>query len=358
MCIVSDVKKFARTTIARYLLAHGEEDYPEALIAGLRELGVFGASIPREYGGRDLGPRDIAYIMYELARGWQPLAGLVGTHGKLCREVLRHGTPHQKSWLLPPMARGELICARAYHERGSNDPELLESRIEYRGGTGVLRGHKDWVTNARNADRIIAIARGGTITQAVVVDPSRPGIRIGDELPRPGMRGVSLAAVDFAGYEFDPERDVLGGPECDVTGSARGHDMTGYATRALGSADATHAWLREFVRHSLGKFPPEVQGAIRLRVGEVSTQVSVMRAVWRDLMSSPPGISADEAKIFCSATLQKVISAASALCGGAGYAGEDATLTRHYRDALALQIIGAPNDALLSRVGTRAIMEE
>src|SRR5262245_57064888 len=113
--IVSDVKGFARTAIAKYLLTYGEEGYPEILIAELRKLGVFGASIPREYGGCDLRPQDIAYIMYELARGWQPLAGLVGTHAKLCREVLRHGTPDQKSWLLPAMARGELICARAYH---------------------------------------------------------------------------------------------------------------------------------------------------------------------------------------------------------------------------------------------------
>jgi alkylation response protein AidB-like acyl-CoA dehydrogenase len=351
----SAVRDFARTAIAEHLLRHGEEDYPEPLIAELRKLGVFGANIPREYGGSGLCAKETAQIIYELARGWQSLAGLVGTHLKLCREVLRHGTPDQRAWLLPAMACGELICARGYHEQGRNDPELLASTIEHGNGTGVLNGHKNWVTNARNADRIVAIARSGTRTQAVIVDPAKPGVRIGEELRRPGMRGVSLAEIDFAGYRFDPDRDVLGGPECDITESIRGHDMTGYVTRAVGSADATLAWLTEFVGGSVGRFSPEARGVITARVGEVATRVSVMRAVWRDLINSEPGISADAAKVFCTSTLQSVIGDAITLCGGAGYAGTDATLTRHHRDAVALQIIGAPNDVLLSHIGMREI---
>jgi alkylation response protein AidB-like acyl-CoA dehydrogenase len=355
LCTVSAVQKFARTAIADYLRSHNEENYPDALVSELRTLGVFGANIPREYGGSSLEAGEVRTILYELARGWQPLAGLVGTHLKLCREFLRHGTGEQKDRLLPVMAAGDMICARGYHERAANDPELLASRIEYRGRVGILNGHKNWVTNARNADRIVAIARSGNLTQAVIVDPSRPGVTVGDELPRPGMRGVSLAEVDFAGYELDPDIDVLGGRGCDITESLRGHDMTGYATRAVASADAALAWLTEFVGASLDGFPPEARGVIAARLGEVATRVSAMRAVWRDLGSSTPSISADEAKVFCTETLQGVIGDAITLCGGAGYASVDATLTRHYRDAMALRIVGAPNDALVSRIGNRIV---
>jgi len=248
-----------------------------------------------------------------------------------------------------------LICARGYHEQAANDPELLTSRIEYRDRVGVLNGRKNWVTNARNADRIVVIARSGRLTQAMMVDPARPGVRVGEELPRPGMRGVSLAEVDFAGYEFDPHRDVLGGPGCDITESVRGHDMTSYVTRSVASADATLEWLTEFVGTSIDRFPPEARGVIAARVGEVATRVSVMRVVWRDVISSAPSISTDEAKVFCTMTLQGVIGDAITLCGGAGYACKDASLTRHYRDAMALQIIGAPNDVLVSRIGNRMI---
>src|SRR6185437_950243 len=140
LCTVSAVREFARTAIAEHLLSHDEQDYPEELISALRKLGVFGVNIPREYGGSGLSADEVAHIIYELARAWQPLAGLVGTHLKLCREFLRHGTPEQKTRLLPAMAAGELVCARGYHEQAANDPESLTSRIEYRNGSGVLNG--------------------------------------------------------------------------------------------------------------------------------------------------------------------------------------------------------------------------
>lgn len=353
--LVLDVRRFARSAVLDHLRVHGEEAYPADLVARMRDVGVFGMSIPRESGGAGLSAWDTAQVIYELARAWQPLAGLVGTHAKLCAQVVRHGTAEQRDTLLPAMAAGRIVCARAYHERGRNDPELLDSRIAYRGGVGVLNGHKDWVTNARHADRIVAIARGTHGTRAVVVDPSRPGVRVGDELRRPGMRGVSLAAVDFVDYEFDPGRDVLGGPAHDVTDSTRDHDMTGYVSRALGSADAVLAWMSRFVAESAGGFPEQARGVIGLRVGQATTRVSALRAVWRDLFDPSPVISADEAKVFGSAVVQEVTGTAIGLCGGAGYAGEDTTLTRHYRDAVALQIIGAPNDALSSRIGNNEI---
>jgi len=348
------IREFTRVDVANHLATRAEADYPEGLVARLRELGVFGANIPQEYGGLELGSADVASLSYDLARGWQSLASLVGTHLKLNREVLRSGTPHQKETLLPAMATGRHICARAYHEKGRNDPELLRTSVEYRGSIGVLNGHKDWVTNARHADRVFAIARGGDQTLAIIVDPQRPGVHIGDELPRPGMLGVSLAEITFVDYEFDPDRDVLGGRGHDVTDSIRAHDMSTYVTRALASADVVSAWAVQFVRDSAGR-RPDVQGAINLRVGELSIRVSAMRAVWHEIISSSGRISADEAKVFCSTTLHDVVRAAVVLCGGAGYAGSDSTLSRHYRDALALQVVGAPNDALLSRVGAQAL---
>ena len=351
------VREFARTEIGSYLAAHGEMGYPAGLVDRLRGLGVFGVTVSPEYGGLGWEAADVAQLIYELARGWQPLAGLVGTHLKLCRDVARHGTAPQQDALLPAMAAGGLICARAYHEKGNNGPELLQASIRYRGGVGVLNGHKNWVTNARHADRVIAIARDGQSVAAVIVDPRRPGVSIGEELPRPGMLGVSLAEVTFSGYEFDPDADVLGGRGHDIAESLRGHDMTGYVSRAVGSADAVHSWARGFVRTTIGGRPPDARGAIELRLGELSTLVSAMRVVWQGVTGPSPRISPDQAKVFCGTSLQEVIRAAVALCGGAGYAGHDSTLTRHYRDALALQIVGAPNDVLLSRIGVRELGE-
>jgi alkylation response protein AidB-like acyl-CoA dehydrogenase len=219
----------------------------------------------------------------------------------------------------------------------------------------VLNGHKDWVTNGRDADRVLAIARADGVTVGVLVDPRRPGVTVGPELPRPGMLGVSLTGITFTDYEFDPDEDVLGGWGHDLTAVLLGHDVTSYAARSAGSADAVLDHAVRFVRAGLAGRAPEVRGAIRLRVGELATKAAVMRTVWHALLDPGPAprMTSAEAKVYCTGTLQDVVREAAALCGGAGYA--DHTLGRHYRDALALLITGAPNDVLLSRIGEREL---
>jgi alkylation response protein AidB-like acyl-CoA dehydrogenase len=247
------------------------------------------------------------------------------------------------------------VFARAYHEQGISHPSQLRSRTTRHGGTGVLDGRKSWVTNARNADRVLAIARSPDAVLGVLVDPARPGVTIGPELPRPGMLGVSLAEITFTGYEFDPDEEVLGGWGHDLTGSLLTQDVTSYVSRALGSADAVHQHALRFVRDSLEQRSAAVRGALLLRVGELSTRVEVMRSVWQILLEPDAPVTSEAAKVFCTATLQEVVREAAVLCGGAGYAAPETTLGRHYRDALALLIVGVPNDALLQRIGEREL---
>ncbi|MFK4066301.1 acyl-CoA dehydrogenase family protein [Streptomyces sp. NPDC029674] len=361
------IAQFARQEIGPYLAAHPEDRYPLTLVRRLAQLGAFGAAVPTRYGGGGRSRRELAVIGYELGRGWQPLAGLVGTHLKLCRQLVEHGTARQRERWLGPMARGETVFARAYHEQGVGDPTGLRTRATPHGRSAVLNGRKSWVTNARHADRVLAIARSGDATVGVFVDPGRPGVTVGPELPRPGLLGVSLAEITFTDYEFDPEEDVLGGWEHDLTGSLLAHDVTSYTARAVGSADAVLEHAVRFVRAGLAHRPAEVQGAIRLRVGELATKVTAMRTVWRALLEPlapehevlPQApytpITSPAAKVFCTSALQDVVRDAASLCGGAGYAAHDHTLGRHYRDALALPIVGAPNDVLLYRIGERAL---
>ncbi|MFJ2867711.1 acyl-CoA dehydrogenase family protein [Kitasatospora sp. NPDC087314] len=176
------------------------------------------------------------------------------------------------------------------------------------------------------------------------------------------MLGVSLTEITLTDYEFDPEEDVLGGWGHDLTGSLLGHDVTGYTARAVGSADAVVDHALRFVCEGLDHRSPEVRAAIRVRVGEPATTVAVMRTVWRALLDpepcdagAHPGMSSEAAKVFCTTALRDVVRQAASLCGGAGYAGADGPLGRHYRDALALLIVGAPNDVLLSRIGEREL---
>ncbi|MFJ4183805.1 acyl-CoA dehydrogenase family protein [Kitasatospora sp. NPDC089509] len=364
------VTRFVRQEVGRYLAGHPEDRYPASLVGELARLGALGATVPAEFGGGGWSRRQVAVLGYELGRAWQPLAGLVGTHLKLCRLVLEHGTPEQRGDWLGPMARGAAVFARAYHEQGLGDPAGLRTRAVRRGPVGVLSGRKNWVTNARDADRVLAVARSGASAVGVLVDPGRPGVTVGPELPRPGMLGVSLAEITFDDYEFDPEREVLGGWGHDLTGALRRHDVTSYAARAVGSADAVVEHALGFVRATLSERTPEARGAVRLRAGELVTRLAVMRAVWEALLEpaaaeapfdpaaaaeAPGRIDSATAKVFCTEALQEIVRVAAVLCGGAGYAAPDGVLGRHYRDALALVIVGAPNDVLLSRLGGQAL---
>ncbi|MBC9719434.1 acyl-CoA/acyl-ACP dehydrogenase [Streptomyces sp. TRM66268-LWL] len=277
-CTVAAVRDFARIEVPAYLATHSESEYPEDLVDQMRCLGIFGATTPAVNGGSGMSPNEVLEVMYELARAWQPLAGMVGTHLKLCRDVERHGTPAQKETWLPAMASGAMICARGYTEQGRTAPESLAATVEFRAdGIGLLNGTKRWVTHARHADRILFVARRGPRAQCVIVDPSRAGVKIGDELPRPGMLGVSLAEVHVNDYEFDPETDVLGGPDGDVTASLRGHDVTRYLTRAIGSADAVLAWMSAFVASTIEQRPPEVRSVMAARVGQIAIKVAAIR---------------------------------------------------------------------------------
>lgn len=98
------IVRFARTEVGRYLAAHPEDRYPELLVRQLARLGAFAATVPAEHGGAGWSRGEVARLGYELGRAWQPLAGLVGTHLKLCRLVLAHGTPEQRRGWLAPMA--------------------------------------------------------------------------------------------------------------------------------------------------------------------------------------------------------------------------------------------------------------
>lgn len=353
--LLEQARSFAELDVPRYLTDRSEDEYPEPLVTRMREMGVFGANVPVQYGGLGCGERTTAQLIYFLARGWQSLASLAGTHLKLCGQMLRHGTDRQRSTWLPAMASGAAVFARAYHEQGRGDPGELETHVRDAAGRRTLHGRKDWVTNARHADRILALVRDGSTTLGVLVDPSADGVEIGPELPRPGMLGVSLSAVGFDGYVFDPEHEVLGGPGHDLTESLREGDLRGYTARAVACADAVLDCAVRFAARTVGQRSPQAQGAIRLRLGEVRARAAAMRAVRNDLDGPSPAVRPDEAKVVCTALLQEIVQACVQLCGGAGYADPDNALSRHYRDALALTIVGASNDVLLSRIGSAAL---
>jgi alkylation response protein AidB-like acyl-CoA dehydrogenase len=106
--IIANVRQFVEREVAPVAsqLEHRDE-YPHDLVAGLRELGLFGCNVPEEYGGLALSYTTFALIIEELARGWMSLVGPIGTHSVSCDIINRFGTDEQRRAFLPGLASGE-----------------------------------------------------------------------------------------------------------------------------------------------------------------------------------------------------------------------------------------------------------
>lgn len=335
---------------ARHFEGGLEDTYPATLVDWLRTEELFGANIPEEFGGLGLPPAEISEVTRNVAKCCQPLAGLLGTHLRACLYLLRVGTTEQKAEWLPRMATGEVVFAHAYNELNRKDFGSFQVTVT----NGRLNGTKDWSTNARHADHMIVIARADQGLRAVILPTDRPGIEVGNDLPRPGMLGVSLTPVTFNNVEVDPARDFVGGPDIDVTqfilDNERGSSLA-FAARAVGAAEAVFDASVGHVSTTVLSRSAVASGAIALRVGELAAEVHALRSAWRTAVAGGDPDEAHLAKVFCTEALQRVVTRSVALVGGPAYAGTSEFWSRHYRDSLALLLIDTPNDVLLHRIG-------
>src|SRR5580698_10667263 len=119
-------------------LEHNDE-YPHALVARMKELGLFGATIPTQYGGLGLSFVNYARIMAELSRGWMSLAGVINSHLIMAYIIANHGTDAQKKYFLPAMARGEKRGGLALTEpHAGSDVQSIRTTAVRRGDEYVL----------------------------------------------------------------------------------------------------------------------------------------------------------------------------------------------------------------------------
>src|ERR687887_109149 len=124
------------------------DEFPEPIVAQMRELGLFGVTIPEEYGGMELDLTTYPMIVEELSRGWISISGIVNTHFIGSYLLMKFGTDEQKDHLLPRMATGEVRAAFSLSEPGlGSDVQAISTRAKQDGDDWVINGTKMWVTN-------------------------------------------------------------------------------------------------------------------------------------------------------------------------------------------------------------------
>ncbi|HEY8533107.1 MAG TPA: acyl-CoA dehydrogenase family protein [Micromonospora sp.] len=334
--------------------------YPTEIVKGMADMGLFGITIPEEYGGLDLDPVSFALVFEEISRGWMGIAGILGSHSLACRMIAMHGTEEQKRMYLPDLATGKRRTGIGLTEPDAGtDLQGIRTTARREGDYYIVNGTKMWITNARHANPLpVLVKTDPTATpphkgmSVLLVDADLEGFTVTRDIPKLGYKGTESCEVVLDNVRVPADR-LLGGVEglgMKQVLSALEWGRVNIAARSVGIAqralDEALAYAQQ--RKAFGKPIAEFQ-AIQLKLAQVATQVQAARlmaywaadAVRRGRADGPTGM----AKIFCSEVALEAAIDAMKVHGGYGYSTEF-EVERLYRDAVLMSIGEGTNDIL------------
>jgi butyryl-CoA dehydrogenase len=191
--------------------------YPDELVAHMRDMGLFGVTIPPDYGGLGLDIVTYARIVEEISFGWMSLTGILNTHFISATLIAGHGTTEQRDRWLPRMATGELRgCLSLSEADAGSDTKAIRCRATLDGDEYVIEGTKMWVTNGERAGIVTLAARTPEGVTCFMVEkvpgPRSGGITISRTIGKLGYKGVETVEMSYDGHRV-PASSLLGGPE-------------------------------------------------------------------------------------------------------------------------------------------------
>jgi alkylation response protein AidB-like acyl-CoA dehydrogenase len=378
--ITEMVRQFVDKEVLPITEEHDHEDkFPGAVVEQMKELGLFGVTIPEEYGGMGLDLTTYAMIVEELSRGWISVSGIVNTHFIGSYLLMKFGTEEQKQEFLPRMATGEIRAAFSLSEpEVGSDVQGIKSTAT-RGGDGVweLNGQKMWVTNGLRAGVVFVLMKtdpkadppytGMTcfITEKEPGAAENDGLTVPPQIKKMGYKGVESTELVYSGFKCPPER-VLGGEDGVGQGfrqmmdalevgrvnvAARG---VGIAQRALELAlrysQERKAFGREIAKHQ----------AIQFKLADMATKVEAgrlltLKAARLKDAGERSDLEAGMAKLYASEAGKEVVEDAFRIHGGYGYSKEY-EIERLYRDA-PLLLIGEGTSEIQRMVIGKKLLE-
>ena len=368
--ILQEITNFCEKEIAPFLSkARDNLVYPGEIISGMADIGLFGINIPEQYGGSKLPISLNLEINKILSRYWLSIPALYGTHLRANQYLIDLGTEKQKNKYLPRMASGELIASHAYHEKAIRNPLNFDTNIKKEAGKFILTGTKEWVTNAYDSDFIIVVAKRldcGTENlphcSAVIVKKNDIGIKLAPEHYRTGVKGVSLCRVSFNAVEVSEESFIGGKDRCALNfiSQFRAISSLNFAARCVGLSESITELTRPYIM--ISHRDEQSKGVIAYKWAELLMLKEAVDGFFQRSVSlnSSKKLTKSEAhrtKVFCSQTLQEIVSRARMLTGGTGYASDDHNLIRQLNDAASLALIDTPNDILLTWSGKEELDE-
>ena len=371
--IVALVRDFVRREVEPVAAELDREDrVPHDLIDQMKELGLFGITVPEEYGGMGLDYTTFATIFEELSMGLMSLSGAIGTHHILTYVLTHYGTEEQRERFLPDLASGRKRGGLALTEPGGGtDVANLQTTATKDGEEYIVNGSKMFITNGRYGDMFCLLARTDRDMEprhrglsAFVMERGEPGsgFEVGRDLDKLGYRGLDTVELNFNNYAI-PADNLIGEQE----GVGFGHVMSGLETgrinvaaRAVGVAQAAFNAAIRYAqqRESFGKPIAEHQ-AIQLKLADMATKIQASRLLVYDAATKKDAggridLESGMAKLFASEVCGEVTMEAMRIHGGYGFIKES-PVERYYRDA-PLMIIGEGTNEVMRLVIARQLL--
>lgn len=366
MSLDQETFNLLKSTVQRFVLerlmpaedyVEEHDDIPEDIVNDMKELGLFGLSIPEEYGGIGLSMSQECEVAYELGRTALAFRSLIGTNiGVGSQGILMDGTKEQKEEYLPRIASGELIVSFALTEPDAgSDAASLKTRAVAEGDEYVLTGTKRFITNAPRAGAFTLMARSGgpgaSGITAFIVPANLPGISLGKPDRKMGQRGTKTCDVNLDGVRV-PAANIIGGEPgkgfktaMKVLDRGRLHISAiacGMASRILEESIA-YARERKQFGQRIGDFQL-IQAMLADSQAELLAGWSLVQSVARRYDAKPFGVHDPEvsmqascSKMFTTEMVGRIADRGVQIHGGSGYINEY-KVERFYRDVRLLRL--------------------
>ncbi|MEU0883024.1 acyl-CoA dehydrogenase family protein [Lentzea sp. NPDC005914] len=381
--IQEEILATVRTFVDKEIIPHAQtlehgDTYPADIVEGMKEMGLFGLTIPEEYGGLGESLLTYALVVEQIARGWMSVSGVINTHFIVAHMLKQHGTPEQKQKYLPRMATGEVrgSFSMSEPELGS-DVAAIRTRAARSGDGYVINGQKMWLTNGGTSNLTAVLVKTDegaekphqNLTTFLVEKPEGygevlPGLKIPGKIDKMGYKGVDTTEMVFDGFEIAADQ-VLGG----VTGQGFRHMMDGVevgrvnvAARACGIAIRAFELAIEYSqqRRTFGKAIAEHQ-AIAFKLAEMATKVEaahlmMVNAARLKDSGQRNDVEAGMAKLIASEYCAEVTQESFRIHGGYGYSKEY-EIERLMREAPFL-LIGEGTSEIQKTIISRGLLRD
>jgi alkylation response protein AidB-like acyl-CoA dehydrogenase len=325
-------------------LEHADE-YPTEIIEGLKELGVFGLTIPEEFGGLGESLLTYALVVEEIARGWMSVSGVINTHFIVAYMLVQHGTQEQKEKYLPRMATGEVRGAFSMSEPGlGSDVSAVSTKAtRAEDGSYSITGQKMWLTNGATSTLVAVLTRTDEGAESVYKNmttflvekeagfgETAQGVTVPGKIDKMGYKGVETTELILEGHQISADQVLGGEPGKGFFQMMDGVEVgrVNVAARACGLAwrgfELGIAYAQQ--RKTFGKAIAEHQ-AVLFRLAEMATKVEVahtmmVKAARLKDTGQRMDVEAGMAKMVASEYANEVVEDSFRIHGGYGYSKE------------------------------------